>query len=500
VPTSLEPLVRLTRDALGAGRELIEPIAAVWPTVAGVATLVIAIIASAHAILYKRDVRAAIGWTGLIWLVPFAGALFYWLLGINRIRRRAARLERPAVVVRESARVYEAGAAAGSDARLQPLVELVTRATGNALVSGNRVRTLIDGAEAYPAMLDAIATARRSILFATYIFDHDRAGIRFLDALDGARRRGVEVRVLIDGVGARYSRPRMTRLLRQRGVPVAEFLTPTLPFANPYFNLRNHRKILVVDGERAFTGGMNIREGCLHDLEPPPRFRVQDLHVAIEGPVVEQVFAVAAVDWHFTTGERLDGEAWSIDGRPAGEVEARVIPVSPDEDFATLGATLHGALSVARERVCLVTPYFLPDQVLIAAIQLAALRGVRVDIVLPERGNLLFVQWASMAQLGQVLDDDCWVWLSPPPFDHSKIMVVDREWSLLGSANWDARSLRLNFEIDVECYDRALAERLEALVERKIAASRRIEREELERRPLPVKLRDGVARLFAPYL
>jgi len=473
---------------------------AVWPTVAAVADLLIAIVASAHVILHKRDVRAAIGWAGLVWLVPFLGALLYWLLGINRIRRRAARLDRPLAVVRESRRVYAAGSNRGGDAPLAPLVELVARATGSPLLPGNLVTPLVDGVEAYPAMLEEIANARRSILFTTYIFDHDRAGTLFLDALAAARRRGVEVRVLIDGVGARYSRPRMTRLLASRGVPVAEFLTPTVPLPNPYFNLRNHRKILVVDGRRAFTGGMNVREGCLLDLVPPPRHPIRDLHFAFDGPVVEQIFAAGAVDWHFATGERLAGEAWALDTAPAGAVEARAIPVGPDEDFETLGTTILGALAVARRRVSIVTPYFLPDSVVISALRLAALRGVRVDIVLPEHSNLRFVEWASMAQLPQVIGDDCWVWLSPPPFDHSKLMVVDGEWSLVGTANWDARSLRLNFEIDVECYDPTLAAALDELVERRIEASRLLRCEEIEARPLPIRLRDNLARLFTPYL
>jgi cardiolipin synthase len=501
VPTSLEPSLRQLIDQ---GAELLAPVIAWWPMLASVLHFAVALGASAHAILNKRDVRAAIGWTGLIWLAPLVGSLLYWLLGINRVRRRAARLDRPTqVVVRESTRVYEAGARGGGTADLKPLVALVARATGNSLVAGNRVTPLDGGSLAYPAMLDAIASARRSILFTTYIFDHDRAGRRFLDALADAHRRGVEVRVLIDGVGARYSRPRMTRALQRNGIRAAEFLTPTMPFANPYVNLRNHRKIVVVDGRLAFTGGMNIREGCLLDLEPPPRHGIQDLHFAVEGPVVGQILATAALDWHFATGEKLeaDADAWRVDTDPAaGEVEARAISTGPDEEVETLVDTLHGALSAARHRVCIVTPYFLPDQVLIAAIRLAALRGVRLDLVLPERNNLRFVQWAANAQLRQVLDDDCWVWLSPPPFDHSKIVVVDGEWSMIGTANWDARSLRLNFEIDVECYDRALAAQLLGLIERKIAASRKLSREDLDARPLPIKLRDGVARLFAPYL
>ena len=475
------------------------PEAGLWAWVWTALHVAIASFASAHAILYKRDVRAAIGWTGLIWLAPFVGSLLYWLLGINRIRRRAVSLAHPAAVVRESTRVYVEGASPDS-AQLQPLVELASRATGYPLVSGNRVVPLPGGDMAYPAMLRAIESAERSILFTTYIFDHDRAGEQFLEAFAKASARGVEVRVLIDGVGARYSRPRMTRALRRRGVTVAEFLATTLPFPSPYFNLRNHRKILVVDGRIAFTGGMNIREGCLLQLEPPPRHPVEDLHFEIEGPVVGQIYEAAAFDWHFATRERLDAPAWALSTAPAGGVEARAIAVGPDEELGTLELVLHGALSTAQSRVCVVTPYFLPDSVLVAALRLAALRGVRIDIVVPEVNNLLVVQWAATAQLRQVLDDDCAIWLSPPPFDHSKIMVVDHEWSLVGSANWDARSLRLNFEIDVECYDHELAHALEAMVERRIAVSRPLSRADLYARPLPVKLRDGVARLFVPYL
>lgn len=460
--------------------------------------MLVAAIASAHVVLNKRDVRAAIGWAGLIWLAPLVGVILYWLLGINRIKRRAVRLERPTHSGTESLRAYEEGTARHHNPALSPLALLVARTTGSPLLSGNRVTPLVDGDEAYPAMLQAIARAQRSVLLTTYIFDNDRAGRLFLEALREARGRGAEVRVLVDGVGARYSRPRMSSVLRSSGLPVAEFLAPRLPLPSPYYNLRNHRKILLVDGRIAFTGGMNIREGCL--LREAPAHPVQDLHFRLEGPVVEQLFTAGALDWHFTTGETLGGDAWRMETATPGHVEARSIPDGPDEDFDAIRTAMLGALAVARERVRIVTPYFLPDQVLTDAIRLAALRGVELDVVLPERGNLRFVEWASTAQLTQVVQEHCSVWLTPPPFDHTKLMVVDGEWSLLGSANWDARSLRLSFELDVECYDVALAEELEALIERKMNESRRLTRQELAARSLPIQLRDGLARLFSPYL
>ncbi|MGA2661173.1 MAG: phospholipase D-like domain-containing protein, partial [Verrucomicrobiota bacterium] len=184
----------------------------------------------------------------------------------------------------------------------------------------------------------------------------------------------------------------------------------------------------------------------------------------------------------------------------SGVVLARGVTDGPDEDFEKLRWTLLGALSIARQSVRVLTPYFLPDPEVVSALNLAAMRGVAVDILLPARNNLPFVQWASRAMWWQVLTHGCRLWLTPPPFDHSKLMLLDGCWVLLGSANWDVRSLRLNFEFDMECYDPELAARLEQLVETKRRAARQVTLAEVNGRPLPSRLRDGVARLLTPYL
>ena len=162
--------------------------------------------------------------------------------------------------------------------------------------------------------------------------------------------------------------------------------------------------------------------------------------------------------------------------------------------------TLLAALAEAQTSVQILTPYFLPDNALITALNLAALRGVRVDIILPAKNNLPFVHWASRAMWWQVLERGCHVWLTPPPFDHSKLMIVDGHWVLLGSANWDARSLRLNFELNVECYGREFAQEMEKVIAEKISAAREVTLAEVDERSLPGKLRDAIARLFSPYL
>jgi cardiolipin synthase len=257
--------------------------------------------------------------------------------------------------------------------------------------------------------------------------------------------------------------------------------------------------LLALDGQTAFTGGMNIRHGNV--LATSPRHPVQDLQFRVEGSLVAQLQAAFANDWAFTTGEALDGEKWFPKPRPTDRgVIARVITDGPDGDFEKLRLTLLAALAEAQTSVQILTPYFLPDPALITALNLAVLRGVRVDIILPARSNLPYVHWASRAMWWQVLERGCRIWLTPPPFDHSKLMIVDEHWVLLGSANWDARSLRLNFELNVECYGREFAHEMAAVLGKKLHGAHEVTLAEADRRSFLTRLRDAIARLFSPYL
>jgi cardiolipin synthase len=263
-------------------------------------------------------------------------------------------------------------------------------------------------------------------------------------------------------------------------------------------NLRNHRKILVVDGQTAFTGGMNIRQGNV--LAGRPKRPVQDLHFRVRGPVVRRLQEAFANDWAFATGEILGDQRWFPASEESGNLIARVILDGPDADYDKLRWTLLAALAEARTSVQILTPYFLPDRPLVEALNLAALRGVRVDIILPATNNLPFVHWASRALWWQVLERGCRLWLTPPPFDHSKLMIVDGHWVLLGSANWDARSLRLNFELTVESYGRDFADKMGRIIEGKLRGAHEVTLSEVDGRSYPAKLRDSIARLFSPYL
>jgi cardiolipin synthase len=471
-----------------------------WPHFAAGFDLVAALLASGHALLHKRDTRAATLWIGVVWLLPLLGPILYLVMGVNRIRRRAVKLAVHKSLSRPIPENLGEPEPEGS-AHLRLIARVVSRVIPQPLTTGNRITPLVNGDEAFPAMLRAIDSAQKSVSLCSYIFDNDPSGQLFVAALQRAVERGVQVRVLIDAAGARYSWPPIGWKLQQAKVPYARFLPASIltPWRSATINLRDHRKSMVVDGQLAFTGGMNIRHGNV--LADQPQKPVQDLHFVVEGPTVTQLQEVFANDWAFVTGEILDGFIWFPEVKESGGVIARVIPDGPDADFDNLRLTLLAALAEAQTSVRILTPYFLPDIALVSALNLAALRGVRVDVVLPSHNNLPFVHWASRAMWWQVLERGCHIWLTPPPFDHSKLMIVDDHWVLLGSANWDARSLRLNFELNMECYGREFAHQMEEKIfARKLQGAHEVTLQEVDARSYPAKLRDATLRLFSPYL
>ena len=303
---------------------------------------------------------------------------------------------------------------------------------------------------------------------------------------------------MIDGVGAKYGpNPPMSKQLKRAGIPCATFL-PTRLLRAPYLNMRNHRKSLVVDGRIGFTGGTNIAED--HQLDLHPAFPVHCLHFRLEGPVVRHLQEAFVMDWAFVTGESLVDETWFPALGHRGTTWARGLTHGPDEDRDKMANMILAALSVAQVSVRIATPYFLPEIGLLQALHVTALRGIDVEIFLPQRTNIRPVQWATNALLAQVLSRHCRVWLIPPPFDHTKIMMVDDLWTFFGSTNWDPRSLRLNFEFNVECYDVDLARRVNQVLDAKRDKALQLDVAALRSRPLPIRVRDGIARLASPYL
>lgn len=447
-----------------------------------------------HVLLTKSDVRAAAGWIGLGCFSPFAGGLAYLLLGINRVQRRALRMRGGALVAVRGSRAETVPPA--DRHHLDPLRRSIGFITGRPTVAGCLIDILHDGDEAYPAMLAAIEHARSSVGLSSYILRDDEIGRRFVAALHAAHQRGVQVRVIVDGVGGGWIISPAFRRLRRMGVPAQRFMHSAVPWRMPFLNLRTHRKLLVVDGALAFTGGLNIAsQNVLATCPPNP---VQDTHFQLRGPVVRQLVEAFAGDWSFLTGEVLGGSAWCPSLDPVGQATARVVTAGPDQDLEKVEFSIMQAIACAQRSIHVMTPYFLADQAMMTALSLAAMRGVAVDVIVPEHSDNRAVEWAMRENVKALLHDGGRIWRSTPPFRHSKLMVVDHEWSLIGSSNWDTRSLRLNFELCVEVYDGALAGELEALMAR--CRGRALVAQELADRDLLGHLRDSAVRLLLPYL
>jgi cardiolipin synthase len=448
-----------------------------------------------HILLYKRDPRAAMGWIIACIFVPFAGPIAYFLFGINRVRSRARDISRTFLSVEHET---------GYQPRLVPPVSpqaglraIGERVTGRMLSSGNSVVAFHNGENAYPAMIRSINAARDRILLATYILKTDKTGIAFSDALAAAVKRGVKVWVLVDGIGELYSRRSPSKFLRKRGIKVARFLPPKLIPPSVYLNLRNHRKMLVIDQDIVYAGGMNISDD--HIGSGTRSRKVNDIHFGLRGPIVNALAEIFHRDWHFTTADSFPDERENV-ANSDGDAICRAIPDGPDAEMDALALTIQTVVSAATDSIDIMTPYFLPGRELIASLQSAALRGVAVRIVLPAENNLFYVHWANRNMLAELLKWGIQVHYQPPPFCHSKLLCIDDEYCLIGSANLDPRSLRLNYELGIEVFSERLSAELRSHIESVIDVSSLVTPESLANRSVPVRLRDGIAGLFSPYL
>lgn len=467
--------------------------------------ILVAIPTAAHALLYKRHSRAALGWIVSILAYPLAGAGLYVLFGINRVRTRSRQLRDDRGEGRtlfhqagpQTTQLERDELEALSEESRQ-LMRIGSVVTASRLVGGNKVAALHNGEEAFPAMLEAIRQAKHRVWLVTYIFETNAKGREFVEALREAHERGVDVRVIVDGIGEFYSWPHVSRLLQRAEIPHARFLPPRIVPPQVFINLRNHRKVLTVDGQIGFTGGMNL--GGRHMVEDPATKRpVQDVHFSVEGPVVEQFEALFLRDWAFARREAVE-PVKPLPNERAGNALCRTIPDGPDHDLNKLETVITSVIASSEKRVFLITPYFVPPEPIQSALVTAALRGVEVTVVVPEHTNLPYVHWAMHRMARWLLVRGVKIIMQPPPFSHAKVLLVDDEYVMVGSANMDARSLRLNFEIGLEVVDRELSENLRAYYEERAAGGHELTAAILAERSFGRRLLDGLFWLFSPYL
>lgn len=526
-----------------------------------------------HALLNKREPASMLIWVVICLCLPVLGVFLYVLLGVNRIHRQASKLMLRSQRRQGPGSISTPACAPGAEnspdcvfhpsegedniryphtapaqppflvldgrhsrpplpmevppallpAKIRTMARIGYAVMGMPLLGGNRVKVLYNGNQAYPAMLEAINRAEKCIYLDTYIFDNDVVGKTFVLALAKARARGVEVKVQVDGIGTLLTFPRIDKTLHAHGVDAARFIPPRLLPPQLNINLRNHRKLLLVDGKIGFTGGMNLSSSHIVNQPVPKSLlarlgqagsnisrlslsvlnfssdnSMQDIHFQIEGPVLEDFQLIFAREWQFTTGEALTLPP--VSDKAMGHSLCRTILDGPDDFLERFHSALLGAISCAKTSVRIMTPYFLPPRQLITALQSAAMRGVRVEIILPTVCDHRFVSWATNNVLWDFVDRGVHIYYQPGPFNHSKLLLIDGYYSHIGSANLDPRSLRLHFELTTEIFDQRICGELERHFDGIKAKSREYTRADLEGRTLPGRLRDAFFWLFSPYM
>lgn len=451
--------------------------------------------ASLHALMTKRDSKSALAWIAVSLVMPVAGPIIYLVFGINRIGPLARQNYQSNMPVDSGTEIDDASV----EARL-PRAIVGHSVTGIGLRSCDSIEILENGEQSYPSMLADIHAATSRVFCSSYIFQSDDTGQAFLDAFIAARDRGVDVRILLDGLGSIAYPPLILRKLKKAKLPFLSFNPITLLPPSLHINLRNHRKMLIVDGVSAFTGGQNISDRHLIERANNPK-RARDLHFRLKGKIVDELERSFLKDWNHAAGIlHPDAFAPSNHNKEGSEIWTRLIPDGPNDDLDKLTKLLLGIMSTAKKRIWIMTPYFLPSLDLVGALIAAELRGVDVKILLPEKTNIHLAHWAALHNLRYILDRDLRVYLQPAPFIHTKAILVDDDYALIGSANLDPRSLRLNFELVVEVFNKTFASQLGEYFNARLADASLLDETRLKRLPRWMKVRNALAWLFSPYL
>ena len=476
-----------------------------WPhfTVFAVLEVGITVSVIAWVLMTKRDSTAAVAWCLVVLFVPLIGASLFWVFGHNRVNRplKKRRQHRFRFRIGHPPRTGEAAHGRHTpvaDRTLADLGKLALKVNAFPVSHGNAVTLYHNTQAAFDAIVEALGQARHHIHLEYFIFRGDATGQRVLEVLTAKAREGVQVRLLYDAMGGFRLRRRYLRPLRVAGGKVETFLPVTLFPFRFRVNLRNHRKIAVVDGRVGFTGGMNIGDEY---LGKDPYFGYwRDTSLRLEGPAVAALQRIFIEDWDFACGEPLNGAAYFPEPGEAGREVVQVIESGPDQDVNAIREVYFAAILSARERVWIASPYFVPDVALLDALRLARYRGVDVRLLTLLKPDHFLSFHASRYYYADMLGVGVRIYQYAKGMMHSKLMLVDGRWAMVGSANLDNRSLRLNFEAGCVLHSADLVADLEKAYRRDLRDSVRLDERTFGQRSFWSRLAENACRLMSPTL
>ncbi len=461
---------------------------------------VMAIVSALEAIVKGRTAQGAIAWTVSLLTLPFISVPLYLVFGRNRFdgyleQRDEIEAESRRLLQRTGPSVSAHVVPASPDTPLYTSLFNLARMPATA---GNEVELLIDGQQTFDSIAQGLASAKKYILFQFYIIRDDDLGRRLGRILADRARAGVRVFLLYDEIGSHaFPRSKLYRQLQTTGVQVAPFNT-TQGHRNRFqLNFRNHRKIVVVDGESAWIGGHNVGNEYLGLNKKIGHWR--DTHTRVSGPAVLGAKLAFATDWRWATHATLDVE-WDFQPTGSGSSTVLVFPSDPASEYEEAGLMYHQAIVAARQRIWIASPYFVPDHAIISALQLAALRGVDVRVIIPDQPDGPVVAMANWSFTRELLHSGVKIYRYQGGFMHQKVFLMDSDVAGVGTANFDNRSFRLNFEITLLVQDTLFAARVERMLKADLRRCHQPSLEEIANKPAWFPLAMGVARLFAPML
>ena len=463
------------------------------------AVQLIGLFSVAHALSSVRTSQGTIAWVVSLLALPIVAVPLYWVFGRNQFYGYilARRATAPAFTGIRDHLVGQAGTFRAAGIKERPNLVVLEQLALMPFTSGNQTKLLVDGTETFEAILHQIDLAQQTVLVQFFIVRDDDLGNRLADALIDCARRGVRAYLLYDGIGSHSLSSAYLRKLADGGVQVSTFNASRGWSNRLQLNFRNHRKIVVVDSKIAFIGGHNVGDEYLGKSERFGHWR--DTHIQFAGPAVIAAQLVFAEDWHWATGSvpELD---WAIPFEAEGSTNLLVLPSGPADQVETCGLFFAQTIHAARKRLWIASPYFVPDESIMGALKIAALKGVDVRIMLPAKPDHYLVYLASFASIPSAAKAGVRFFRYHAGFLHQKVMLVDDRLCSIGTANLDNRSFRLNFEITVVSDDRELAHQVETMLERDFAACRDATNEDYYARPFWFRLMVRGANLMAPVL
>ncbi len=489
------------------------PFSTWWPVASLVLHITCQLVLAARVVMRRQPLGNTHAWLLLVLFVPVAGMVLYLLIGELRLgSRRVKKLEEAERAIEPAAMrlwAHEERVWRDEAARFKHLADLGSTLCHTPALTGNDLTLHTDAAATLDAMIADIDRAEDHCHLLTYIFQPSGKPLELVDALARAAGRGVNVRVAVDGAGSRaFLRSGLPRKLREAGAEVTELLPVNpLRFLFSRIDLRNHRKMLVVDGRYAYCGSQNITDDSFKPSRKPGIGPWIDATVRMEGPAAQAMALVFAADWNADAKEPITGLEETL--KPLPPIEAcdqretsavQLLPSGPGRQPLAVQASFLTTMYMAKQELILTTPYFVPDPTVLAGISAAAMRGVDVTLVLPKLNNKWIVAAAGRASFSELLDAGVKIMAYRPGLLHAKTLTADRDIALIGSANLDQRSFWLNYEVTLAVYDTNFASQLRQLQREYIRQSDRITLKQWKSRPIWQHAADNLAQLFAPLL